>query len=118
MTFSIVAWDERDSGRAGPDAEKAKARPEWGVAVASKFLAVGSVVSWARAGSGAVATQALANLSYGPDGLALLEQGMDADSVVHRLTQADDDREHRQLGVVDARGRAATFTGSECFDWA
>jgi uncharacterized Ntn-hydrolase superfamily protein len=107
MTFSIVAWDERDGDR-----------PEWGVAVASKFLAVGSVVPWARAGIGAVATQALANLAYGPDGLKLLQEGLDADSVVRRLTEADDEREHRQLGVVDASGRAATFTGSECFDWA
>jgi uncharacterized Ntn-hydrolase superfamily protein len=107
MTFSIVACDRRDGGH-----------PEWGVAVASKFLAVGSAVPWARAGSGAIATQALANLSYGPDGLALLKQGADAQTVVQRLTEADDDREHRQLGVVDASGSAATYTGAECFDWA
>jgi uncharacterized Ntn-hydrolase superfamily protein len=107
VTFSIVAWDERDG-----------VRPEWGVAVASKFLAVGSAVAWARAGAGAVATQALANVSYGPDGLHLLRRGHDAETVVRELTQADDGREHRQLGVVDAQGRAATYTGSECFDWA
>lgn len=107
MTFSIVARDPRADGS-----------PEWGIAVASKFLAVGSAVPWARAGSGAVATQALANLSYGPDGLTLFSEGKDADAVVGQLTQADDDREHRQLGVVDRNGRAATFTGSECFDWA
>jgi uncharacterized Ntn-hydrolase superfamily protein len=107
VTFSIVAWDER-----GDD------RPEWGIAVASKFLAVGSAVPWARSGAGAIATQALANLSYGPDGLALLGRGLDAETVVRQLTEADDEREHRQVGVVDARGRAATFTGESCFDWA
>lgn len=107
MTFSIVAWNERDDGR-----------PEWGVAVASKFLAVGSLVPWARSNVGALATQALANISYGPDGLALLAQGKDAPTVVKMLTDADHEREHRQLGVVDNAGRAATFTGSECFDWA
>lgn len=107
MTFSIVARARHDSGR-----------PEWGVAVASKFLAVGSAVPWARAGAGAVATQALANLSYGPEGLALLERGADAASVVKRLTDADEERAHRQLGVVDSSGGAATFTGAECLDWA
>jgi uncharacterized Ntn-hydrolase superfamily protein len=107
MTFSLVAWDKRDG-----------VRPEWGVAVASKFLAVGSAVPWATAGAGAVATQALANLSYGPEGLKLLSRGDDAETVVRTLTQADGDREQRQLGVVDSRGRAATFTGSDCFEWA
>lgn len=107
MTFSIVAWD----GRAGQ-------RPGWGVAVASKFLAVGSAVPWARAGMGAVATQALANLSYGPEGLALLDEGLAAENVIERLTRPDEEREQRQVGVVDALGRAATFTGSECFEWA
>jgi uncharacterized Ntn-hydrolase superfamily protein len=107
MTFSIVAWD--------PECEPS---PEWGVAVASKFLAVGSVVSWGRAGAGAVATQAWANLSYGPDGLSLLSSGRSAEDVVRELTDADEERAKRQLGVVDAQGRAATFTGDECFDWA
>ena len=106
MTFSIVAWD----GDVDP--------PEWGVAVASKFLAVGAVVPWARAGAGALATQAFANLAYGPSGLELLAGATSAQDVVDRLTSPDEEREHRQLGVVDARGRAATFTGSECFDWA
>ncbi len=73
---------------------------------------------WARAGAGAIATQALANLGYGPDGLDLLAQGRDAGSVVAALTAADAAREHRQLGVVDAAGRAASFTGRECFEWA
>lgn len=103
-TFSLVACD-LDSGR-------------WGVAVASKFLAVGSVVPWAEPQAGAVATQAFANPRYGPDGLALLRQGLSADEVVRRLTEADDGRDERQLGVVDAAGRGATFTGSGCHDWA
>jgi len=103
-TFSIAAFDpETDS---------------LGVAVQSKFLAVGSVVPWARAGVGAVATQALANFNYGPRGLDLMARGHTAEQTVEALTSADEDREHRQLGVVDARGQAATFTGSECFDWA
>lgn len=106
MTFSIVAWD--------PSADP----PEWGVSVASKFLAVGAVVGWAKAGSGALATQAFANLAYGPEGIARLDAGKDAAEVVEHLTTADDQRDHRQLGVVDSRGKAATFTGAECFDWA
>jgi len=103
-TFSIAAFDpETDS---------------LGVAVQSKFLAVGAVVPWARAGVGAVATQAMANFNYGPRGLGLMAEGRTAEETVEVLISADDDREHRQLGVVDARGRAATYTGSECFDWA
>ncbi len=107
MTFSIVAWD--------PDSKPA---PEWGVAVASKFLSVGAVVPWARAGAGAVATQALANVSYGPEGLGRLERGDGAAGVVAGLTGADGQRAHRQLGVVDARGRVESFTGDECLSWA
>lgn len=107
MTFSIVAWDP-----ASP------AGPEWGIAVASKFLAVGAVVPWARAKDGALATQAFANLAYGPAGLELLAAGRSADEVVAELTASDDQRAHRQLGVVDARGGAATFTGAQCLDWA
>jgi uncharacterized Ntn-hydrolase superfamily protein len=90
----------------------------WGVATQSKFLAVGSVVPWAEPGAGAVATQSYANPRYGPDGLALLRQGLSADEVVERLTAADERRDQRQLGIVDARGRAATFTGSGCHAWA
>lgn len=90
----------------------------WGVATQSKFLGVGSVVPWAEPGAGAVATQAYANPRYGPDGLALLREGLTAEEVVNRLTSADDGREHRQLGVVDAKGGSASFTGSECYDWA
>ena len=107
MTFSIVAFD--------PNASPS---PEWGVAVASKFLAVGSCVGWARAGVGAVATQALANVTYGPEGLDLLAGDAEADSVVATLTQRDEGSAHRQLGVVDAEGRAATFTGEKCYEWA
>jgi uncharacterized Ntn-hydrolase superfamily protein len=91
---------------------------QWGVAVQSKFLAAASVVSWAEAEAGAVATQAYANPRYGPEGLALLREGLAADEVVRRLTEADDGRDHRQLGIVDREGRSATFTGAECFDWA
>src|SRR3954453_9073017 len=91
---------------------------QWGVATQSKFLGVGSVVPWAAPQVGAIATQSYANPRYGPDGLDLLRQGLSADEVVERLTAADEDREHRQLGIVDGQGRGATFTGSECMDWA
>ena len=91
---------------------------QWGVATQSKFLAVGSVVPWAAPHVGAIATQAYANPGYGPSGLDLLRAGASADEVVERLTAADDDRAQRQLGVVDAAGRGATYTGSECLDWA
>jgi uncharacterized Ntn-hydrolase superfamily protein len=91
---------------------------QWGVATQSKFLAVGSVVPWARAGAGAVATQAYANPAYGPDGLALLAEGVGAAEVARRLTAADGGRDQRQLGVVDARGGSATYTGGGCLEWA
>jgi uncharacterized Ntn-hydrolase superfamily protein len=91
---------------------------QWGVAVQSKFLAAASVVSFAEPEAGAVATQAYANPRYGPAGLALLREGLPADEVVRRLTEADDGRDHRQLGIVDGEGRSATYTGSECLDWA
>jgi uncharacterized Ntn-hydrolase superfamily protein len=103
-TYSIVACD-LETG-------------QWGVAVQSKFLAVGSVVPWAMPHVGAVATQAYANPRYGPQGLELLREGISAQEVVERLTSADDGRDHRQLGVVDAEGGAATYTGKECLDWA
>lgn len=103
-TYSLVACD-LDQG-------------EWGVAVQSKFLAVGSVVPWAEPEAGAVATQSYANPRYGPDGLGLLRQGLSAEEVVKRLTEADEGRAERQLGVVDAAGRGATFTGSGCHEWA
>lgn len=103
-TYSICACD-LDAG-------------QWGVATQSKFLAVGSVVPWAAPHVGAIATQSYANPRYGPDGLALLREGLSAADVVERLTAADSDREQRQIGVVDGAGRAATFTGSECHAWA
>ncbi len=104
MTFSIVAYDPE--------------RKEWGVAVQSKFIAVGSIVPWAKSGVGAIATQAWANTSYGPKGLALLEQGLTAEEVISILTKKDEKREDRQVGIVDSYGNAASFTGSRCFDWA
>jgi uncharacterized Ntn-hydrolase superfamily protein len=91
---------------------------QWGVAVQSKFLAVGSVVPWAEPHVGAIATQSYANPRYGPDGLALLRDGRSAEETIAALTAADDDRAVRQIGVVDAEGRAATFTGPDCHDWA
>src|SRR6186997_748256 len=91
---------------------------QWGVATQSKFLAVGSVVPWAEPHVGAIATQSYANPRYGPDGLALLRDGLSAEEVVERLTAPDDDRALRQLGVVDGAGRAATFTGEACHGWA
>ena len=91
---------------------------EWGIAVQSKFLAVGAVVPWADPEVGAVATQALANVAYGPRGLELLREGLSADDVVTRLTEEDAGRADRQLGVVDGTGRAASYTGSSCLHWA
>src|SRR4051812_1533675 len=91
---------------------------QWGVAVQSKFLAAGSLVPWAEPGVGAIATQAFANPRYGPQGLTLLREGLSADEVVERLTTADEGRDHRQLGVVDAQGRGASYTGAQCMDWA
>ena len=104
MTFSIVAADVRTG--------------DWGIAVASKFPCVGAVVPWAKAGVGAVATQSWANTSFGPDGLALMGAGVEASGALDRLLVADDGREDRQVGFVDGSGRAATFTGSKCMDWA
>lgn len=103
-TFSIVGYDA--------------ATQSWGVAVASKFLAVGAAVPYASAGAGAVATQSLANLSFGPDGLALMAQGSSASETLELLLQNDPDAEMRQVGLVDASGGSATFTGEGCFSWA
>ena len=91
---------------------------EIGVAVQSKFLAVGAVVPWAQAGVGAVATQALANTSYGPAGLRYLATGLSSQDALDRLTGADPGALHRQAGIVDAQGRSATYTGSGCIPWA
>jgi uncharacterized Ntn-hydrolase superfamily protein len=103
-TFSIVGYDP--------------ATGDLGIAVQSKFFAVGAVVPWARAGVGAVATQSYANTAYGPDGLRFLADGASAVAAVEQLTAADDDRALRQLGIVDAAGVAATFTGDACLPWA
>ncbi len=103
-TYSIVAYDA--------------ATGELGVAVQSRFIAVGAVVPWARAGVGAVATQALANTAYGPEGLRLLAEGLRPQDALDRLTAADPQAAERQVGIVDARGRAATYTGSGCSSWA
>src|SRR6266568_4408621 len=103
-TYSIVACDL--------DAR------QWGVGVQSKFLAVGSVVPWAEPHVGAIATQSYANPRYGPDGLALLREGRRAEETIAALTEADEGRDQRQVGIVDGEGRAATFTGPGCHDWA
>ena len=103
MTFSIVAHD---------------GALDWGIAVASKFPACGSVVPWARAGAGAVATQALANVSFGLDALQRMERGDAAADVLGVLVAADEGRGQRQIGAVDATGASASFTGDECIEWA
>jgi uncharacterized Ntn-hydrolase superfamily protein len=91
---------------------------QWGVAVQSKFLAVGSVVPWAEPEVGAIATQSYANPRFGPDGLALLRDGLSAEETVERLVAADEGRDERQVGVVDGQGRGASWTGPACMDWA
>jgi uncharacterized Ntn-hydrolase superfamily protein len=91
---------------------------QWGVAVQSKFLAVGALCPFAEAEVGAVATQSYVNPRYGPDGLALLRDGLPAEEAVERLTAADEGRAQRQVGIVDGQGRAATYTGEDCHDWA
>jgi len=104
MTFSIVACDLEEQA--------------WGVAVASKFPAVGAVVPWAQAGVGAVATQSFVNTSFGPHGLALMATGLSAQETLKRLLEEDPDKELRQVGLVDAMGGSATFSGTGCFAWA
>jgi len=104
MTFSIVARDPQ----AG----------ESGIAVQSKFLAVGAVVPWAKAGVGAIATQSWANTSYGPRGLELLASGLSVQETLAQLIGEDDGRASRQVGIVGVDGQPATFTGDQCFPWA
>jgi uncharacterized Ntn-hydrolase superfamily protein len=104
MTFSIVARDPRTG--------------ELGIAVQSKFLAVGAVVPWAKAGVGAIATQSWANTTYGPGGLDLLASGLSAKETIARLTAGDEGRASRQVGIVAMQGEPATFTGDDCFPWA
>lgn len=103
-TFSIVAYD--------PEARA------WGVAVQSKFIAVGAVVCFAEGGVGAVATQSFANTRYGPLGLTMMRHGLPAEETIAALVAGDPGREHRQVGVVDSQGRAAAYTGSDCYAWA
>lgn len=103
-TFSIVAYDP--------------SKNEWGVAVQSKFLAAAAVVSWARAGAGAVATQSYANVTYGFRGLDLMAEDTSAEDTIQLLIETDDNKDQRQVGVVDKSGKAASFTGSKCLDWA
>ena len=103
-TFSIIAYDS-DLG-------------EFGVAVQSRAFRAGAVVPHAKAAVGAIATQAMANLSYGPKGLALLDQGLSAPEVLQRLLAEDELREHRQVAIIDSQGRIAQHTGRECLEWA
>lgn len=103
-TFSIVARDP-DNG-------------DLGVAVASKFLAVGAAVPWAKAGVGAIATQSYVNTSYGPRGLSSIEEGHSPEETVERLIIEDEGRDSRQVGLVGSLGRPAAYTGAECYDWA
>lgn len=104
MTFSIVACDLE--------------KQTWGIAVASKFPAVGAVVPYAQANAGAVATQSFANTSFGPRGLELMATGLSAQETLEHLLKDDADRELRQVGLVDFKGGSATFSGTECFPWA
>ena len=104
MTYSIVACDVE--------------RREWGVAVASKFLAIGALSAWAEPEVGAVATQSWIRAAYGPDGLRLLAGGASAADALRRLLAGDELREQRQVGIVDRFGGVATHTGAQCLDWA
>jgi uncharacterized Ntn-hydrolase superfamily protein len=104
MTFSIVGYDPQGK--------------EWGIAVQSKFLGVGAVVPFAKAGVGAVATQSYANTAYGPQALELLAQGKSAEEVMELITKDDPDKDMRQVGLIDADGNASTFTGTYCYEWA
>ncbi|OAT81539.1 fimbrial assembly protein FimA [Bacillus sp. MKU004] len=104
MTYSIVGYDPEEK--------------EWGIAVQSKFLGVGSVVPFAKAGVGAVATQSYANTAYGPHALQLMEEGKTAEEALDIITKDDPERHLRQVGLIDAWGHSATFTGEGCYDWA
>lgn len=103
-TFSIVAYDPENG--------------DLGVGVQSKFLAVGAVVPWAKAGVGTIATQSWANTTYGPEGLRLMAEGLTAQEALDKLVEADEEPTRRQAGMVDARGSAAAYTGEGCFEWA
>jgi uncharacterized Ntn-hydrolase superfamily protein len=104
MTFSIIGFDPVEK--------------EWGIAVQSKFLGVGAVVPWAKAGVGAVATQSYANTSYGPRALELMAEGKTAEETLKLILEEDKEKEMRQVGIIDSFGNPATFTGSQCYNWA
>ncbi|WP_017381460.1 DUF1028 domain-containing protein [Paenisporosarcina sp. TG-14] len=104
MTYSIVGFDPQTK--------------ELGIAVASKFLSVGAVVPFAKAGVGAIATQSWANLDYGKHGLEMLENGFSPQEVLNELVRNDTNSASRQVGIVDVQGRSVTFSGSDCYDWA
>jgi uncharacterized Ntn-hydrolase superfamily protein len=104
MTFSIVAYDPKTG--------------DFGVAVQSKFIGVGPIVPWAQANVGAIATQAFANTTFGPRGLELLKKGYTSQEVINKLIEDDEEREQRQFAVIDKSGKAAAWTGKECFYWA
>ncbi|ALC88796.1 fimbrial assembly protein FimA [Bacillus sp. FJAT-18017] len=104
MTFSIIGFDPVEK--------------EWGIAVQSKFLGVGAVVPWAKAGVGAVATQSYANTSYGPRALELMAEGKTAEETLKLILEEDKEREMRQVGIIDSFGNSATYTGSQCYNWA
>jgi len=103
-TFSIVAFDPTTK--------------DLGVAVHSRYFSVGSVVPWAEAEVGAIATQSFVNVSYGPRGLQLLKEGLAIDEVIDKLTKEDKEKDFRQLGIIDSRGNANAFTGKKCLEWA
>ncbi len=103
-TFSIVGYDAETD--------------QLGIAVQSKFFAVGAVVPWAEAGVGAIATQSWANTTYGPNGLKLLKSGLSAEQALERLIADDPGHATRQVGIVDAKGNVANYTGDACNKWA
>jgi uncharacterized Ntn-hydrolase superfamily protein len=103
-TFSIVAFDPSTK--------------DLGIAVQSRYFSVGPIVPWAEANVGAIATQSFVNVSYGPRGLQLLKEGLGIHKVIEKLTQEDEGREYRQLGIIDANGNAAAYTGEKCLEWA
>src|SRR5258706_11502465 len=103
MAWSIIARDPASGA--------------FGIAIATRFFAVGALCPHAESGVGALSTQALMNPHYGKEGLALLRAGIPADEVVRRLTGPDEGREHRQLHIVDFAGRVAQHTGKQCIDW-
>jgi uncharacterized Ntn-hydrolase superfamily protein len=103
-TFSIVAFDSKTKNL--------------GVAVQSRYFSVGTAVPWAQAEVGAIATQSFVNVSYGPRGLRLLKKGLTVNEVIEKLTSKDKSRDYRQLGIIDAKGNAAAYTGTKCLKWA